>query len=353
MGIVVTGGAGFIGRHLLARLAANRAAFGDADEPIVVIDNLHRASTGGLRDLINEGAIRFIEADVRDAAALGEAMQGADYVFHLAAQSNVMGAEADPEYAFSTNVDGTHRVLQAALGAGAQRVVMASSREVYGQPSSVPVPETAPLIPKNTYGASKAAAEMSCRVAALRGGLEVVALRLANVYGQGDSGRVIPLWLERAASGEELVVYGGNQVMDLIWVDDVVSAFLRAALVSRAVFANAGLAYESEAGFFAALNVGTGQGTTLAILIEHIRVLVRKQVTVRSLPARAAEVERFVADTTQMRTVLGLSPTAPLSKLHVLAEEAIHRVNGSAAAVAPATDVERRAHLMLVSREGA
>jgi UDP-glucose 4-epimerase len=353
MGIVVTGGAGFIGRHLLARLATNRAAFGEADEAIVVIDNLRRASTDGLRGLINEGAVRFIEADVRDAAALAEAMQGADYVFHLAAQSNVMGAEADPEYAFSTNVDGTHRVLQAAQAAGARRVVVASSREVYGQPSAIPVPETAALAPKNTYGASKAAAEMSCRVAALRGGLEVVALRLANVYGPGDSGRVIPLWLERAARGEELVVYGGNQVMDLIWVDAVVVAFLRAALLSRADIASAGLAVDTGAGVFAALNVGSGQGTPLAVLIEHIRVLVNHQVTVRTLAARPAEVERFVADTTLMRAVLGVHPEALLSKLHVLAEEAIRRVHGVASAVAPSTGAERHPRLTLVTRDGA
>jgi UDP-glucose 4-epimerase len=290
---------------------------------------------------------------VRDAAALAEAMQGAHVVFHLAAQSNVMGAEADPEYAFSTNVDGTHRVLAAAQAAGARRVVVASSREVYGQPSAIPVPEMAVLAPKNTYGASKAAAEMSCRAAALRGGLEVVALRLANVYGPGDSGRVIPLWLERAARGEELVVYGGNQVMDLIWVDDVVVAFLRAALLPRANFASAELAVGTGAGFFAALNVGTGQGTPLAILIEHIRVLVSQQVTVRTLPARPAEVERFVADTTQMRAVLGVHPEALPSKLHVLAEEAIRRVHGAASAVAPSTAAERHPRLTLVTREGA
>src|SRR5882672_9651450 len=169
MTVVVTGGAGFIGRHLVQRLAANRAAFGAAGEPVVALDNLHRSTPTALADAIEAGDVRLYEGDVRDAGTLEQAMRAAE----------------------------------------ARRLVFTSSREVYGQPQSLPVHESAPLAPKNAYGASKAAGEMSCRVAAARGGLEVVALRLANVYGPGDSGRVIPLWLERAARGEDLHIFGG------------------------------------------------------------------------------------------------------------------------------------------------
>src|SRR5260370_23387244 len=173
MTVVVTGGAGFIGRHLVRRLVANRAAFGAAGEPVVALDNLHRSTPTALADAVETGDVRFYEGDVRDAGTLEQAMRGAEYVFHLAAQSNVVGAEDDPDYAFTTNVVGTQRVVQAALTAGARRLVFTSSREVYGQPQRLPVPESALLAPKNAYGASKAAGEMSCRVAAARGGLEV------------------------------------------------------------------------------------------------------------------------------------------------------------------------------------
>src|SRR5947209_6105623 len=149
MSIVVTGGAGFIGRHLVTRLCESRAAFGVTDEPIVVLDNLRRGSREALASLVTQGQVRFVEGDIRDAATLAEVMRGATYVFHLAAQSNVMGAEDDPDYAFTTNVEGTYRVVQAAAHAGARRVVFTSSREVYGQPVSLPVAEDAQLAPKN------------------------------------------------------------------------------------------------------------------------------------------------------------------------------------------------------------
>lgn len=345
MSIVVTGGAGFIGRHLVARLCANRAAFAGSDGPIVVVDNLRRGSREALAEGIASGQIHFIEGDIRDTALLAEAMRDAEYVYHLASQSNVMGSEADPDYAFTSNVVGTYNVVQAALAAGARRLVFASSREVYGQPTSLPVAESAPLAPKNAYGASKVAGEMTCRVAAARGGMEVVALRLANVYGPGDSGRVIPLWLEAAARGEDMVVYGGAQVIDFIWVEDAVSALIRAALVPRAVFSAAGVAHDAnEQGFFVALNVGTGQGTAIQTLAERVRAAVGSPSAMKIVPPRGAEVEQFVADNTLMRVTLGLRPDAPLAYLPVMAR---------ATQAQQSTEVTaRRGHLTLLVREG-
>ncbi len=323
MSIVVTGGAGFIGRHLVVGLCESRAAFGVADEPIVVLDNLRRGSREALDALIAAGQVRFVEGDVRDAATLAEVMCGATYVFHLAAQSSVMGAEDDPEYTFSTNVEGTHRVAQAAAHAGARRFVFTSSAEVYGQPVSLPVTEETQLAPKNGYGATKAAGEMLCCREAARGGLEIVTLRLATVYGPGDTGRVIPLWLDRAARGEDLLMYGGNQVLDFIWVGDVVDALVRAALAPRALFAAAGMLQDEhvEQGFSVALNVGTGRGTSIRTLAERIREVTCSDVGVRVLPPRNAEVTRFVADTWLMRRTLGLRPGLPLAGLPEMVAE--------------------------------
>lgn len=323
MSIVVTGGAGFIGRHLVTRLCESRAAFGAADEPIVVLDNLRRGSREALASLIAQGQVRFVEGDIRDATTLAEVMRGATYVFHLAAQSNVMGAEDDPDYAFTTNVDGTYQVLQTAARAGVRRFVFTSSREVYGQPVSLPVPEEAQLAPKNGYGASKAAGEMLCRMGASRAGLEMVTLRLANVYGPGDTGRVIPLWLDQAERGEDLLIYGGNQVLDFIWVGDTVDALLRAALAPRDLFAAAGILPDEnvEQGFFVALNVGTGRGTPIRTLAERIREVTGRDVGIRVLPARGAEVVRFVADIWLMRRTLGLRPELPLAYLPQMVSE--------------------------------
>lgn len=365
MSIVVTGGAGFIGHHLVKRLCASQSAFGIEGEPIVVVDNLRRGSRARLAPLIATGKVRFIVGDIRDAAMLEAALHGAEYVFHLAAQSNVMGAETDPDYAFTTNVMGTYRVLQAAIQAGARRFIFSSSREVYGQPERFPVPESAPIAPKNAYGASKAAGEMACRAAATRGGLEVVALRLANVYGPGDTGRVIPLWLEQAACGDDLLIYGGNQVLDLLWVGDAVSALMRAALLPRIIFSASGMfpTRRMEPGFFTALNVGTGQGTSIHLLAERVREEVGNPVSVRVLPPRAAEVEQFVADTTLLRTTLGLRPDPPLTYLHTLAREALAHAAAEDMGVcedeewplaisgAPSVAVASHPHLKLLTRE--
>lgn len=349
MSIVVTGGAGFIGRYLVARLVASGAAFGTRGEPAVVLDNLRRSSRDALEPLIARGDVHFIEGDVRDPEALARAMRGAEYVFHLAAQSNVMGAEDDPGYAFTTNVVGTQNVLQAAGDAGVRRLVFASSREVYGQPTSLPVPESAPLAPKNAYGGSKAAGEMLCRVAAERNDMEIAALRFANVYGPDDTGRVIPLWLERAARGEDLLIYGGTQVLDFIWVGDVVSALVRAALAPRVIFAAAGMLPQSaiHEGFFVALNIGTGEGTTLAELASRIREAVGTSVETRILPARSAEVERFIPDVTLMRRALGLRPEPPLAHLPALAREALWHAAPAEPVVVPAG----RPQLRLLVRE--
>jgi UDP-glucose 4-epimerase len=125
-----------------------------------------------------------------------------------------MLAAADPEYTYSTNVTGTRKVLAAAAACGVRRVVFTSSREVYGDPDLLPVSEDARLSPKNAYGASKAAAEMYCRQYSADG-LQVAVVRLTNVYGPGDQDRVVPLFIERALAGQPLVLYGGDQVLDL------------------------------------------------------------------------------------------------------------------------------------------
>ena len=185
--VLITGGAGFIGSHLVERLVGQRAQ-------VTVLDNFSR----GLRSNLSfvSSRIRLIEGDIRDRSCVESAVRGQTLVFHLAAQSSVLHASADLDESFSSNVAGTFEVLRAAQSHNTRHLVFASSREVYGDPLRLPVSEDSRLIPKNAYGISKLACELYCRVFGDEG-LSVSILRLANVYGTRDTDRVIPVFIQR------------------------------------------------------------------------------------------------------------------------------------------------------------
>lgn len=291
MPLIVTGGAGFIGSHLVEHLAGG-------SEPVIALDNGSRASWDNLAGLTNR--IERVDGDVRDPDLLSRVFRGANVVFHLAALSRVMECESRPDECFASNVLGTYNVLKAARDAGVRRVVLASSREVYGEVFDLPVSELAPVVPKNAYGTSKAAAEMYGELFASRG-LEVSVLRLVNVYGPRDRDRVIPNFLERAASGLPLIVYGGEQVIDFIFVNHVVD-----------ILVQAGLGHYVHG----PLNVGSGVGITVAQLARRIGALFNAECVIDLAPARDAEVTKFVADTRRAVDALGiLCHGDPLSEL--------------------------------------
>lgn len=303
MRVLITGGAGFIGSHLVDRLLKEQAR-GSAPAPeLVVLDNLHRGRRAHLEPHLSAGRIRFFEGDIRDETMLREAMRGVEIVIHLAAQSNVIGSEQDRDYAFTTNVVGTYTTLKVAEAAGARRFIFSSSREIYGEPETLPVREDTPLAPKNAYGASKVAGEMYLRIAQARHALETVIFRLANVYGPRDSERVIPLWIDRARRGEELLLYGGEQIIDFVWVGDVVEALAQATLA------------EHQGIIGQTINIGTGIGTPLVEVARRILTLSKSAAGMRTLPARAVEVRRFVADPSRLQSLLDLKPEPPLTHL--------------------------------------
>ena len=294
---IVTGGAGFIGTHLVERLAAECA-------DVTALDNFKRGSVEKLSQSRHSGRVRLVEADVRNYADLPAAMAGCEVVFHLAAQSNVMGAVDDPEYSITTNVLGTFNVLRAAAAVGVRRVVFASSREVYGDPRQLPVAEDHPLLAKNAYGASKVAGEAYCRSFVTDYHLDVAVVRLTNVYGGGDSGRVIPLWISAARANRELHVYGGEQIIDFLWVGTAVEALVHAA----------------RHGLVEPVNIGSGRGTRIMDLAARILALTRSSSRIIRTPARELEVARFIADISRMRS-LGLEPDVdPLKHLEEILE---------------------------------
>ena len=298
MRFLVTGGAGFIGSHLVDGLVAR-----GADE-VIVLDNLHRGRSSNLEQHERNDRVKFVEGDIRNATLVRQQCDGVDILFHLAAQSNVLGASGNPVYSLETNVVGTVNVLEAACLAGVQKVIFTSSREVYGEPESLPVREDAQLAPKNLYGASKAAGEMYCRAYGERG-LDVRTVRLANVYGSRDFDRVIPLWLGRARDGLPLDVFGGRQVIDFVWVADAVEALIE---VSNC---------QSYSG---PINIGSGHGTPIQDLARLILEQTQSGSKLQVLPARAEEVVGFIADVSAMRTHLGIEPPSqPLYQLPSLA----------------------------------
>jgi nucleoside-diphosphate-sugar epimerase len=289
MRVAVTGGAGFIGHHVVSVLVAR-------GHSVVVLDNLRRGSFE--RPGLDRAML--IDGDIRDETACRSAFAGADAVVHLAAQANVMGSQADADYAFTTNVAGTWAVARAAAAAGARHLIFASSREVYGEPETFPVAESAPLRAKNLYGATKVSGEAI--LGALPGGMPNVSiLRLANVVGTGDCDRVVPRWVAAARCGRPLVLYGGEQVLDFVPVATVVEAVLR-------------LLELGPTG--APINVGSGRPTTLRELATRVLADVRADAGIEIRPPRAIEVTRFVADTTRLKNVLGVSsPEDPLAGL--------------------------------------
>jgi len=309
--VLVTGGAGFIGSYLVDCLARDR------DLEIVAADNLYRGLRSNLAQALGNGRVRFVEADTRDAKKMQVLTEGVQVVFHLAAQASVLGAEEDVDYALETNVVGTFNVLRACEQADVQRLVFASSREVYGEAQVLPVAEDAPLAPKNVYGMSKLGGEAYCDLFRRERKLDVAVLRLANVYGPRDFGRVIPIFVENALRGEPLTIYGGRQELDFVWVGDVV-----------AILAEAGLRTESLP---EPVNVGSGVGITLQDLAERVLSETGSSSQVQILPPRSVEVERFTADLTRFQTVFRYKPARPLRYLRdVIAYIHSHQVEGEA-----------------------
>jgi UDP-glucose 4-epimerase len=227
MRALVTGGAGFIGSHLVDALL-------DAGDDVTVVDHFARDHADNLRGAIRHGA-SIVRGNVSDVGAMVSAFTEVRpaVVYHLAAQIDVRRSVADPSTDAHVNVGGTAAVLEAARLSSARRVLLASTAGVYGDPELVPTPEEAPVVPLSPYGASKAAAETYMSLFRRLHGISTLSLRLSNVYGPrqdpaGEAG-VAAIFAGAASAGRPVTIYGdGNQTRDFVFVDDVVKAFLGA-----------------------------------------------------------------------------------------------------------------------------
>jgi UDP-N-acetylglucosamine/UDP-N-acetyl-alpha-D-glucosaminouronate 4-epimerase len=223
MRALVTGGAGFIGSHLIDALVERGA-------DVVVLDDL----SSGRAENVNRAA-RLIEADILDKSSVDKAMEGCELVFHQAARRAVLQSIEQPLETDRVNVGGTLTVLMAARDAGVRRVVFGASSSVYGGSATLPTPESVPANPRSPYAVTKYAGEQYCRVFGELYGLETVALRYFNVYGprqRPDSryAAVIPLFIGALAAARPPEVHGdGLQSRHFTFVSDAVRANLRAA----------------------------------------------------------------------------------------------------------------------------
>lgn len=292
MRALVTGGAGFIGSHLVDALVAEGAE-------VLVLDDLSRGREG----LVNPGA-SLVRADLAGPEA-GEAVLrfAPEVVFHLAAQASVPVSLADPAADARTNILGTLNLLEACRRAGTRKVVYASSAAVYGDPRYLPVDEKHPLSPLSPYGVSKYTVELYLGVYHAVHGLDWTALRYANVYGPRQDalgeGGVVAVFVERLRRGEPLDVFGdGEQTRDFIFVGDVVRANLAAA----------------RAGSGQALNVGTGRATGVNTLVAQLSALAGRPLEVRYLPARPGDIRHSYLANGEARRALGWEPAVALAE---------------------------------------
>jgi UDP-glucose 4-epimerase len=288
MAVLVTGGAGFIGSHLVEALLREGYS-------VAVLDDL---STGRMENLADvDGRIAFYRESIL-AANLRHVLQDVEVVFHLAAQVNVRRSVEQPAHDLKVNALGTLNLLEQARGV--ERFIYASSGgAVYGEPQYLPVDEEHPTEPISPYGASKLAGEKYVQLYGYNYGIKYGILRYANVYGERQDARgeagVIAIFLERLRRGEPLEVFGtGEQTRDYIYVGDVVRATLR-ALEREGVF-----------------NVGTGIETSVNQLVEIIAGVTGITPEVKHLPPRSGEVHRICLNTSRAEEELGFKAEVEL-----------------------------------------
>jgi UDP-glucose 4-epimerase len=292
---LVTGGAGFIGSHLVRALLAQGLT-------VRVLDDLSSGHMANLPD-----GVEFVRGTVEDAGQVQRAMSGCEHVFHLAAMVSVPQSVADPEGSFRINVAGTENVVRAAVRSGIRSMVFTSSAAVYGPRPSLPSRETDPICCVSPYAAGKASGEMLVQSAVHSAGLHAVSLRLFNVFGVRQDPKsayaaAISAFVDAAIARRAPTVFGtGMQTRDFVPVANVVQAFLRAAASDRSV---AGRAF----------NVGLGRQSTLLDVIARIAECSGFAAAPLMQPRRAGDVDDSVADISAISETLGYRPTVDVAE---------------------------------------
>ncbi len=297
MRVLVTGGAGFIGHHLVGALLAR------GDE-VVVLDDFSTGLRWRLESVLDR--IELVEGDLRDADAAERATRGVEVVLHQAAIPSVARSVADPLRSNSVNVDGTIQLMLACAAAGVRRVVAAGSSSVYGASPELPRRETQRPDPRSPYAVSKLATEQYVHTLGELHGIETAVLRYFNVFGPAQDplsqyAAVVPLFITAALDGTRPIVHGdGRQSRDFTYIDNVVAANLLAATVPGVTQLTA--------------NIGCGGRYDLLDLLGRIRDAIGSMEEPEFAPTRAGDVRDSEADISVARERLGYEPAVSFAE---------------------------------------
>jgi UDP-glucose 4-epimerase len=291
---LVTGGAGFIGSHLVEALLKR-------GRQVRVLDNF---STGRAANLAHLSDVEVITGDVRDEALVDTLVRDADYVLHLAAFVSVPQSMSDPALAHAVNVEGTLNLLNAARRHGLKRLVFSSSCAVYGDNDGLPLKESAQTRPLSPYAATKLVGEVYCQAYHRAFGVPTVCLRYFNIYGprqdpNGPYAAAIPKFIRRLKDHQPPIIYGdGTQTRDFVYVADVVRANL--------------LACEQEAAIGQVFNIATGRGLSLLALMEELGELLGVQIRPEFQDERRGDIKHSRGDGNLIASTLLFAPATTL-----------------------------------------
>jgi UDP-glucose 4-epimerase len=294
--VLVTGGAGFIGSHLVDRLV-------DEEYDVRVIDNLYSGKLENIKRHMESGKVDFVKGDIRDASLVKKSLVGVDAVFHLAAIISVPFSVSNPELTFDVNLVGTTNLLNACSEKNVGKFVFVSSCAVFGDTKILPVNENASTNPISPYAESKLFAERDCLNFQNKELLQSVVLRFFNVYGprQGmnDYSGVITRFINRAKQKQSLTIYGdGSQTRDFVNVLDIVQALMACMKSSSA---------NGEI-----FNIGSGKPTSITELAKAVLELTGQDLEIHYEQARAGDIKDSCADISKAKRLLNYKPKVTL-----------------------------------------